>query len=178
MEKYIFNKNENRNRLHVLVVCSFCQKEIWKDKRYIKSTKHFFCNREHKNKFFQKREEVICSHCGKKFEITPSRKLKSKCNLFFCSKKCKSNEQKIGGKINISNYREGRSVYRDIAFRTYEPKCEICNYSEFIEILQVHHIDENRENNNPDNLMILCPICHAKITMKIGKLQKRVFYYI
>ena len=31
-------------------------------------------------------------------------------------------------------------------------------------MLEVHHIDENRQNNNPSNLIILCPTCHKKLT--------------
>jgi len=29
--------------------------------------------------------------------------------------------------------------------------------------LQVAHIDQNRHNNKPDNLMLLCPSCHVKM---------------
>ena len=31
-------------------------------------------------------------------------------------------------------------------------------------MLEVHHIDENRANNELDNLIVLCPICHRKLT--------------
>ena len=29
---------------------------------------------------------------------------------------------------------------------------------------EIHHIDENRQNNELSNLMILCPLCHKKLT--------------
>lgn len=29
-------------------------------------------------------------------------------------------------------------------------------------VLDVHHIDENHQNNDPANLMVLCRICHGK----------------
>lgn len=35
--------------------------------------------------------------------------------------------------------------------------CEICGKEGFLE---VHHIDRNRDNNERDNLQILCPKCH------------------
>lgn len=38
--------------------------------------------------------------------------------------------------------------------------CESCGYSE---VLDLHHIDENHNNNDPVNHGILCPNCHAKI---------------
>lgn len=40
-------------------------------------------------------------------------------------------------------------------------KCEECGYCKHPEILAVHHKDGNRSNNAIDNLVILCPNCHA-----------------
>lgn len=39
-------------------------------------------------------------------------------------------------------------------------KCECCGYDE---VLDLHHIDENHNNNDPSNHGVLCPNCHAKI---------------
>lgn len=39
-------------------------------------------------------------------------------------------------------------------------KCEICGFSDK-RILQVHHKDKNRKHNTRDNLVLLCPNCHA-----------------
>ncbi|CAN5565896.1 hypothetical protein BH18ACI1_BH18ACI1_22200 [soil metagenome] len=41
--------------------------------------------------------------------------------------------------------------------------CPICK-NEDVDHFQFHHIDENPENNELDNLLMLCPICHSKIT--------------
>lgn len=38
-------------------------------------------------------------------------------------------------------------------------KCEKCGYAKY-EILHVHHIDRNRNNNNLENLALVCPNCH------------------
>ena len=46
-----------------------------------------------------------------------------------------------------------------------EPKCEICKLSEWNGKpipLELHHIDCNHYNNSLENLMILCPNCHAQ----------------
>lgn len=43
--------------------------------------------------------------------------------------------------------------------------CEICHIDSWNgkEIMcELHHIDGNRNNNNLDNLMILCPNCHSQ----------------
>lgn len=43
-------------------------------------------------------------------------------------------------------------------------KCFICEKTELDnkEKLTVHHIDYNKQNNNPDNLISLCRKCHTK----------------
>ena len=61
------------------------------------------------------------------------------------------------GKTESKNYREK-------SFRFYEHKCAICEWNEDKDVLEVHHIDENRNNNDISNLIILCPICHRKLT--------------
>src|SRR5215213_180715 len=38
--------------------------------------------------------------------------------------------------------------------------CENCGWNKAKEILQIHHKDRNKENNNLDNLELLCPTCH------------------
>lgn len=43
-------------------------------------------------------------------------------------------------------------------------KCESCNLDEWLDkpiTLEIHHIDGDRTNNNPDNLQLLCPNCHS-----------------
>ncbi len=63
-------------------------------------------------------------------------------------------EEKIGS-IN---------TYREMAMREYNHQCSVCGWCEDDGILQVHHIDEDRQNNALNNLIILCPNCHAKLT--------------
>jgi 5-methylcytosine-specific restriction endonuclease McrA len=43
-------------------------------------------------------------------------------------------------------------------------RCECCNLSEWLTepiMIELHHIDGNRTNNDPSNLQLLCPNCHA-----------------
>jgi len=44
-------------------------------------------------------------------------------------------------------------------------KCPNCSNEE-VDHFQIHHIDENPENNEFSNLLMLCPTCHSKITKK------------
>lgn len=41
--------------------------------------------------------------------------------------------------------------------------CPFCSNDD-VEHFQIHHIDENPENNLFKNLLLLCPTCHSKIT--------------
>lgn len=44
-------------------------------------------------------------------------------------------------------------------------ECPICANQE-VGHFEIHHIDENPSNNKFENLLMLCPICHSKITKK------------
>jgi hypothetical protein len=52
-----------------------------------------------------------------------------------------------------------RVNYRKLAFTHYPPFCAHCGYG-IPDVLEVAHIDCNRANNEPSNLVILCPNCH------------------
>jgi len=56
-------------------------------------------------------------------------------------------------------------IWRRIAFANIKDKhCEICGCEiEESRKLHIHHIDKNRENNNLDNLMIVCVKCHNTV---------------
>lgn len=41
--------------------------------------------------------------------------------------------------------------------------CPLCDNTD-VGHFQIHHIDENPSNNSKSNLLLLCPICHSKIT--------------
>jgi hypothetical protein len=49
--------------------------------------------------------------------------------------------------------------------------CPFCDNSD-VGHFEIHHIDENPANNEIDNLILLCPICHSKITKgDIGQIE-------
>jgi len=49
--------------------------------------------------------------------------------------------------------------YRKIAFDHFDPVCAHCGFG-VKAVLEVAHIDGNRNNNDIRNLVILCPNCH------------------
>jgi hypothetical protein len=44
-----------------------------------------------------------------------------------------------------------------------DSRCPFCDNDD-VGHFEIHHIDENPENNLIGNLILLCPICHSKIT--------------
>lgn len=102
--------------------------------------------------------ELQCPVCGKTFK-----KLKSKLTRDnYCSKEC-SAAGRNKYTINIVD----STAYRRNAFLTYEHKCSVCGWDKDERVLEVHHLDENRSNNNISNLIILCPTCHKFLTLHL-----------
>ena len=110
---------------------------------------------------------IKCDECGKEFKRLKSQIAKSKTGLNFCSITC-GNRYKNKAVINTKNSND----YRRNAFLAYPHKCAKCGYNEDERILEVHHIDENRNNNDITNLIILCPNCHKKITLHLYTLDE------
>lgn len=101
--------------------------------------------------------------------IRPTQYIKA----MFCSKECKGVEhsKKMIGKDNPS-WKGGKSfepysvdwtntLKRAIRERDHY-QCRICGELQNNEAFHVHHIDYNKQNCNPDNLITLCNSCHSK----------------
>lgn len=68
------------------------------------------------------------------------------------------------------------SAYITTCFHHHEKKCVVCD--EF-RIVEVHHLDENHNNNDPSNLIPLCPTHHKYWHSRYKHLiEKRVLEYI
>ena len=102
--------------------------------------------------------EVECFSCVAHFTVTERSKLFPQKAKYFCSRSCANS---IGGKANALNLeREGKLHYTTICFRTHDRKCLVC---EFDKIVAVHHVDEDHSNNDPTNLVPLCPNHHMMV---------------
>ena len=114
-----------------------------------------------------KYEEVECHYCHKKFKRLKSVLEKdNKTGYIYCSREC-GNRHKNEFVKNMQNSCD----YRRNAFYAYEHKCAICGWDEDERILEVHHINEDRKENDISNLIILCPICHKKLTLHLYTLE-------
>ena len=90
-----------------------------------------------------------------------------------CSTGCYNSLFRSG--LNNPNHQKGNN-YRTICFHYHEKKCCVC---EFDLIVEVHHLDENKHNNDPFNLVPLCPNHHQVWHSKQKHLiEKQVLEYI
>jgi hypothetical protein len=70
-----------------------------------------------------------------------------------CSYSCANKHFRTGE--NNGNWKG--ELYRSICFQYHKKECVVCGHDK---IVAVHHYDENHENNDPKNLIPLCPTHH------------------
>lgn len=112
-------------------------------------------------------EKRICEQCGKTFKIAKSA-LRRKGHGRFCSRVChdtwQTGENAPGWRGGKSFEPYGHRFNRILKERIREQqgrKCALCSKRQRLKKLNVHHIDYNKKNNSPDNLIALCTSCHG-----------------
>jgi hypothetical protein len=137
----------------------------------------------------KKYESKVCPICGKEFFKSSRYSEVQWNNAIYCSNKCRGfskrgipvSEEKRNklrtyqlGKTGekAPNWRGGKSFEPysvdwkktlKISIRERDKyRCKICGEPQGDEALSVHHIDYNKLNCNPDNLISLCRSCHVK----------------
>lgn len=153
--------------------CKACKIEFITTAQNIKRGNGNFCSA--KCRYLSFKESYECSFCNITFIATKARRAKSKTSNHFCSNSCKykaasslDNAYMTGPKVKSM----GDTTYRNRAFNFLDKKCSCCNYSEYIELLDVDHIDGDRKNNDIVNLQILCVKCHALKTRLPDEFQR------
>lgn len=162
--------------------CTYCQKTIYKKTADINKSKtgRFFCSKscsaKHNNKGNRRHGQAPskCLSCGNK---TNSHKAK------YCSHKCKyvyEREQYISAWL-CGKESGGFGPHLSSRVRTYlldesEYSCSECGWNKIHEgtgkcPLNIHHKDGDPFNHSKDNLVVLCPNCHA-LTESYGALNK------
>lgn len=127
-------RKENANKAHITQKQNRIKKKKIKDEKWLK-------------------EEHKCQYCNK---IMTERYGSGR----FCNKSCANTYSSS----HNPNFQKSNQSYRERAFKAFPHKCAVCGYNEEEKILQVHHIDKNRSNSKLENLVILCPNCHCKIS--------------
>lgn len=114
--------------------------------------------------------ELICIDCLNKFKA--KRKDTLRCPV--CKKKHASYKTMLSRKkrypeieMGVGSGNSYKNKHRALGIQTYrrakKTKCEWCGSTNN---LLVHHLDENRYNNNIDNLITLCKRCHQNLHTK------------
>ncbi len=143
--------------------CRNCKADLYRKPSYLQRYKMVFCDRECRTKFNRSQHvklKLACSFCSKEIEKTQAQKRASKTGLSFCNNECKNtyiarNSRWSG---NPFDYR-GR---KDKIFEAAKSSCQKCGYNEDVRMLDVHHHDEDHQNNCWTNFRCVCVWCHQE----------------
>jgi hypothetical protein len=94
----------------------------------------------------------ICLCCNSEFVFKGRMQTKKYNEAKFCSRSCANNRQ--------TWWNNNSTQYRTIALRHNDHICVVCGFDK---IVAIHHIDENKNNNHPSNLIPLCPNHHGMV---------------
>lgn len=101
-----------------------------------------------------------CPVCNKSFFYKKSGKFKKTCSHSCANKYFRSGENHPLKKIKIQKIMDGKYMpkgnsekYKWICFQNHKKECVVCGENIVVE---VHHLDGNNKNNNPENLIPLC----------------------
>lgn len=160
LKEYNTLDTSGRTRIFVDVECEVCKTVFTRQKRQLKA---HTCSLRCVKLLKGERVVVQCAHCGKDVEKQASKLNNSRSGLYFCNRECKELAQKYMQAIQPDHYgtASAEAGYRNKAFKYYPHECNLCGYKENEAALVVHHIDEDRSNDDIENLIILCANCHA-----------------
>ncbi len=137
---------------HPNISCIICNKLIYRKPSQIKrNNNRVFCGTICYG--IGNRKEKPCVICGKMILAQFNKKT--------CSRAC-ANVNRSGIKYTGARLKDKVKSQRGLKIRLLTERgrqCERCDYGKY-EILQIHHKDRNRKNNNLNNLQLICPNCH------------------
>lgn len=173
MQEYIMC-SDGKKRKAIRIVCENCSKETLQ--RIRRKSVGRFCSKDCASTYHGKTHsvDVVCKWCSKQFRKRLSNLPKSKSGLYFCTRACKDEAQKLGGIKEIQPPHYGTSTIVDYRakFDSEDLVCTRCGYNEFRCAIDIHHIDKNRDNNDIANLVPLCSCCHMSLHRGAWKIEE------
>jgi hypothetical protein len=148
--------------------CEICKKEFYIPQCRFHNAKYCSYECSKHKKFEGLRHLYNCVTCGKECESPPSRRNTRK---KYCSRDCrdvctKDREQQrleynANRKLN-GNWRTSSVTLKKYVLSIKLPICEVCGFKEHICCIEIHHIDEDRDNNDLSNIKVVCCNCHRR----------------
>ncbi len=158
-------------------ICKYCRKPIFAkyEDKICNIKRKMFCNSScsvsYSNSTSYKRpksQKYYCINCGKEL-YTGKKYCSTHCQNEYkyhdFIKKWKNNEVKADGK-ETTTWKSISRYIRRYLFEKYDNKCSQCGWSKMNPTsntipLEIEHIDGNANNNDENNLTLLCPNCHS-----------------
>ena len=127
---------------------------------------------------YEKRRNRFCSHscaAATTNRLSPKRALEGTCGV--CAKPVQKGRrycvQHRPSKLCLDlDLAKTDQLRRNILLRTYGRKCWCCQNTQWMDApipIELDHVDGNATNNDPANLRLLCPNCHAQTPTYKGK---------
>lgn len=135
-----------------------------------------FCSRECFQAARNQLVERACEQCGQTFRIRPSHAGDGRGR--FCSRACYAayrHQQKRCLGAQTYGYPVNRTQRGEIRKRD-RYVCQRCGVGQNGKTHHVHHINGDKADNRPENLVTLCASCHSKATYAQNPLRLRPAY--
>jgi hypothetical protein len=114
--------------------------------------------------------KTICPECNKEFRTT-----KAAFNNYdhqFCSRKC-VHKYRTKGNTDLPSRRRTKFILLNERGK----KCEVCGYNRHEEMLIVHHKLGVGTINTRENVILLCPTCHAEAHLELCRKNNKTFSF-
>lgn len=183
------NKGSKYRKTGKYLNCATCNTMIYLPKNKLKRDNNHFCSKDCYSKWQSVNEVgannngykggklVGCSNCGKKIYKSPSRLNRYK--QCFCSGECYykwmngSNSNGWQGGISFEPYSiEFNNQLKELIRQRDNYICQLCEIDQNGRKLDVHHIDYDKKNCLPSNLIALCNSCNSKVNANRQKWTK------
>lgn len=147
----------------IIKKCKACEIEYYVPE--YRNTTSNFCSKECLNHKQYVHKTHVCIECKIEFKDSPCRTRK------WCSQECryknatttKERRQKQKALQALGRGSNSSRNLRNMVFKIKPKQCENCGYNEYLFCLDLHHIDNNPNNNTLHNIAVLCCICHRKL---------------